>query len=103
MFVWVFHRISGVILILLIGFKFLTGFGIDKHFGQDTVEFWRALHNNTASNILLLFLFIYHSLYGLRTIIFDLGYKKEKVLFWAFSLFGFVLFVSVSLYFYLRP
>lgn len=103
MFVWLFHRISGVILILLIAFKFLTGFGIDKHFGQESVEFWRALHNNTPSNIILLFLFIYHSLYGLRTIIFDLGYKKEKELFWVFSILGLVLFIFISLYFYLKP
>ena len=101
MFVWVFHRISGVILILLIGFKFLTGFGIDKQFGQESVEFWRALHNNTALNIILLFLFIYHSLYGLRTIIFDLGYKREKELFWLFSIAGMVLFIVLSLRFYL--
>lgn len=103
MFVWVFHRISGVVLILLIGFKFLTGFGIDKHFGQESVEFWRALHNNTFINILLLFLFIYHSLYGLRTIIFDLGYKKEKELFWGFSTLGLILFIVLCLRFYLRP
>ena len=103
MFVWLFHRISGVILILLIAFKFLTGFGIDKHFGQESVEFWRALHNNTPSNITLLFLFIYHSLYGLRTIIFDLGYKREKELFWVFSILGLVLFIIISLYFYLKP
>lgn len=103
MFVWVFHRISGAILILLIGFKFLTGFGIDKHFGQESVEFWRTLHNYTPLNILLLFLFIYHSLYGLRTIIFDLGCKREKELFWGFSFLGLVLFVAVTLYFYLKP
>ena len=95
MFVWVFHRISGLVLILLIGFKIYSGFGVVGKFGQEVVPYWTVLHDNTIADLIIILLFIYHSLYGLRTCLVDWGVKKEKELFWSFSAIGLVLYVFV--------
>jgi succinate dehydrogenase/fumarate reductase cytochrome b subunit len=80
MFVWLFHRISGVSLIVLFGIKILTSFFL---YTKDQKPDWAlSLHRQPALNILILVLFTFHSIYGLRTIVIDLGYKKEKQLFW---------------------
>jgi succinate dehydrogenase/fumarate reductase cytochrome b subunit len=101
MFVWVFHRISGILLIIFIGMKFFTGFGLDKQFGQAKVEFFRPIHNNHPLDLILLFLFLFHSLYGMRTIIYDLGVKKERLLFWCATLTGLLLFFVIGFRFYI--
>ena len=95
MFVWVFHRISGLIMILLFAFKIYSGFGTVGQFGEDVVPYWTELHNNLAVDLVSILLFIYHSLYGLRTCLVDLGVKKEKELFWGFSAAGIVLYLFV--------
>jgi len=95
MFVWVFHRISGLILILLIGFKIYSGFGVVGKFGQDVVPAWTKLHDNSVSDLIIILLFIYHSLYGLRTCLVDLGVKKEKELFWGLSALGLAIYAFV--------
>ena len=95
MFVWVFHRVSGLILILLIGFKMYSGFGVAGSMGEDLVPYWTALHSSLAVDMIVMFLFIYHSLYGLRTCLVDLGVKKEKELFWGFSALGLILYLFV--------
>lgn len=95
MFVWVFHRISGLILILLVGFKMYSGFGVAGAMGEEVVPYWTELHSNTAADLVVILLFIYHSLYGLRTCLIDLGVKKEKELFWGFSAAGMVIYIFV--------
>ena len=80
MFIWLFHRISGVILIVLFSIKILTSFFL---FTKDKKPDWAlSLHRQPVLDILILILFTFHSLYGLRTIAIDLGYRKEKQLFW---------------------
>jgi succinate dehydrogenase/fumarate reductase cytochrome b subunit len=95
MFVWVFHRVSGLILILGMGFKIYTGFGTAGALGMDDVPYWTSLHGNLAIDLAVIFLFIYHSLYGLRTCLVDLGVKKEKELFWGLSALGLALYAFV--------
>jgi len=80
MFIWLFHRISGVTLIILFGIKILTSYFL---FTKDQKPDWAlSLHRNPVLDILILVLFTFHSLYGLRTVAIDLGYRKEKLLFW---------------------
>lgn len=80
MFIWLFHRISGVSLIVLFSIKILTSFFL---FTKDKKPDWAlSLHRQPALDVLILILFTFHSIYGIRTIIIDLGYKKEKMLFW---------------------
>lgn len=84
MFVWLFHRISGVALIALMGIKILTGYFL---FGKEQKPDWAlSLHRHPVLDVLILVLFTFHSAYGLRTILIDFGCRKEKALFWAFSI-----------------
>jgi succinate dehydrogenase cytochrome b556 subunit len=81
MFIWLFHRISGAALIVLFGIKILTSYFL---FTKDQKPDWAlSLHRHPVLDILILILFTFHSLYGIRTIVIDFGYRKEKQLFWA--------------------
>jgi succinate dehydrogenase/fumarate reductase cytochrome b subunit len=71
MFVWIFHRLSGLLLILLLGLK---------------PDWALVLHTNPLSDTLIIVLIVFHAFYGLRTVIIDLGLQKEKLLFWIFTL-----------------
>ncbi len=99
MFIWLFHRISGVTLIVLFGIKILTSYFL---FTKDKKPDWAlSLHRQPALDILLLILFTFHSVYGLRTIAIDLGYRKEKQLFWAANVVA-TLISAVLIFFYVR-
>ncbi len=79
MFIWLFHRISGVFLIILFGIKILTSFFL---FTKDNKPDWAlSLHRQPVLDVLILILFTFHSIYGLRTIVMDFGYRNEKRLF----------------------
>jgi succinate dehydrogenase/fumarate reductase cytochrome b subunit len=80
MFIWLFHRISGLTLIVLIGIKILTGYFL---LPKDNRPDWAlSLHRHPVIDVLILILFTFHSIYGIRTVIIDFGYRKEKLLFW---------------------
>ena len=98
MFIWLFHRISGVTLIILFGIKILTSYFL---FTKDKKPDWAlSLHRNPVLDILILILFTFHSMYGLRTVAIDLGYRKEKELFWIANVAAAVISVAlVILYF----
>jgi succinate dehydrogenase/fumarate reductase cytochrome b subunit len=86
MFVWVFHRLSGLLLIVLLGFKFLTSFFLMT---KDQKPDWAlVLHTNPLIDNLLIVLVVFHAFYGLRTVIMDMGARREKLLFWVFTILG---------------
>lgn len=86
MFVWVFHRISGILLIVLLGIKFLTSFFLMT---KDQKPDWAlVLHTNPLSDTLLIIAVVFHALYGLRTVLIDMGLRREKLLFWVFTILG---------------
>ena len=89
MLIWLFHRISGLALILLIGIKIISGYALTGEIQLARTDTW---HVNKTIDVLILFLFIFHSLYGVRTIIIDMGVKREKLLFWSFNSIAIVLF-----------
>jgi len=93
-FVWVFHRVSGLLLIVLIGVQLITGFVQATPAAPATIKSAAALHQHEALVCLLVFLFIFHSLYGIRTILMDLGMRRERSLFWACTAVGLLLYVS---------
>jgi len=92
MFVWIFHRISGLLLIVLVAFQLVTGFFQASTSNLESVEAMADLHKHATLNCLMVFLFIFHALYGIRTILMDLGVKAEKLLFWACTILGLVVF-----------
>jgi succinate dehydrogenase/fumarate reductase cytochrome b subunit len=89
MFIWVFHRISGLLLIVLLSFKFLTSFFLMTK--QQKPDWALVLHTNPLIDTLLIVLVVFHALYGVRTVIMDLGARKEKLFFWIFTGLGIVL------------
>ena len=93
MFVWVFHRLTGLLLVILLSLKFTTSFFLMTK-GQKP-DWALVLHTNPFLDVLLILTAVSHAFYGLRTIIIDLGVRKEKLLFWIFS--GLIMVVSILL------
>ncbi|MGD1010234.1 MAG: hypothetical protein ABR951_08810 [Candidatus Aminicenantales bacterium] len=100
MFVWLFHRISGLLLILLLGVKFLTSFFLMTK-GQKP-DWALLLHTNPLTDSFLIVAGVYHACYGLRTVIIDLGVRKEKMLFWVFTTLGTVITAGLLVIYYTR-
>lgn len=99
MFPYYFIRFSGPLLLILVGVKILSGYAL---IGRIAGVSWLSdLHQNRALDILLLFLFIFHALYGLRLFLIDLGMmKKERSLFWILTILSAGLFVVSYIYFF---
>lgn len=100
MFVWVFHRISGLLLILLIGIKFLTSFFLMTK--EQKPDWALVLHTNPLIDTLLIISVVFHALYGLRTVAIDLGLRKEKLLFWVSTLLSLVLSALLLVLYFTR-
>ena len=100
MFIWLFHRVSGLLLILLLGVKFLTSFFLMTK--EQKPDWALVLHTNALTDTLLIILIVFHALYGLRTVIIDLGMKKEKLLFWVFTLLSVVLSALLLVVYFTR-
>ncbi len=100
MFVWIFHRISGLLLILLLSLKFLTSFFLMTK--EQKPDWALVLHTNPITDTLLIISIVYHALYGLRTVIIDLGVRKEKQLFWIFTFLGFLLSAALLVLYFTR-
>ena len=100
MFVWVFHRVSGILLIVLLTIKFLTAFFLMTK-GQKP-DWALLLHTNPLSDTLLIISGVYHALYGVRTILMDMGLRREKLLFRLFTLLGAVVSVLLLLLYFTR-
>ncbi|MFQ6070079.1 MAG: hypothetical protein ACE5LC_06090 [Candidatus Aminicenantales bacterium] len=100
MFIWVFHRVSGLLLIVLLGIKFVTSFFLMTK-GQKP-DWALVLHTNPFSDSLLIISIVFHALYGLRTVIIDLGLRKEKLLFWVFTTLGTLLSAGLLILYFTR-
>jgi len=89
MFVWVFHRITGILLVVLLGLKFATSFFLMTK--EQKPDWALVLHTNPLSDTLLIIAVVFHALYGLRTVVIDMGLRREKLLFWLFTILGVIL------------
>jgi succinate dehydrogenase cytochrome b556 subunit len=99
-FVWMFHRISGAVLIFLMAFQLLTGFFQASTSNSSLVKTMADLHRHALLNCLMVFLVLFHALYGVRTILLDLGVGREKLLFWLCTVLGSVLFAVFLVLFF---
>ncbi len=100
MFVWVFHRVSGLLLILLLSLKFLTAFFLMTK--EQKPDWALVLHTNPFIDTLLIISVVFHAFYGLRTIAIDLGLRKEKLLFWISTLLSLVLSALLLAFYFTR-
>ena len=100
MFVWLFHRISGVLLVVMLAFQFSTGFMQAGSPRPEMLKVASALHRHTTMNCLLVFLVVFHGLYGLRTIALDMGLRREWLLFWLCTLLGTAIFAAFLVYYF---
>lgn len=100
MFIWVFHRISGILLVALIAIKFITAFFLMTK-GQKP-DWALLLHTNALTDTLLIIGGVYHAFYGLRTVIIDLGVRKEKLLFWVFTVLASAVTIFLLIFYYTR-
>ncbi|MDH5383297.1 MAG: hypothetical protein OEY18_01220 [Candidatus Aminicenantes bacterium] len=100
MFVWVFHRISGLLLIILLGVKFFTSFFLMTK--EQKPDWALVLHTNPFIDTFLIVSIVFHAFYGLRTVIIDLGVRKEKKLFWIFTLLSVAVSAALLLVYFTR-
>jgi len=99
MFIWLFHRLSGLTLIVLIGIKILTGYFLLPKEGRP--DWALSLHRHPVIDVLIIVLFTFHSIYGIRTVIIDFGFRKEKLLFWLSNIVAAII-STVLIYFFVR-
>lgn len=99
MFPYYFVRFSGPLLLILVGVKILSGYSLVG--GIQGASWLSTLHTNRTLDLILLFVFIFHALYGLRLFLIDLGMvKKEKLLFWVSTVASAGLFIFSYFYFF---
>lgn len=100
MFVWIFHRITGILLIALLGAQLVTGFFQASISNLESVKTIAGLHKHAGLVCLLVFCATFHALYGVRTILLDLGLKHERLQFWVATALGTVLFAAFLLHYF---
>ncbi len=99
MFPYYFIRFSGPLLFILVGLKILSGYAMT---GKIQAAAWLTnLHLSKTLDFSLIFLFIFHALYGIRLFLIDLGMiKQESILFWGFTIISAGLFAFSYIYFF---
>jgi succinate dehydrogenase/fumarate reductase cytochrome b subunit len=100
MFIWVFHRVTGLLLIGLLAIKFLTSFFLMTK--AQKPDWALLLHTNPLTDTFLIVAGVYHAFYGLRTIVIYLGVRKEKALFWIFTSLGTLVTAALLVIYYSR-
>jgi succinate dehydrogenase/fumarate reductase cytochrome b subunit len=101
-FVWIFHRISGLLLVVLLAFQFSTGFLQAGSARAESLKTAAALHRHAPLICALVFLATFHGLYGLRTILLDLGLRRERFLFWSSTLLGTGAYAAFLVFYFTR-
>ena len=99
MFPYYFIRFSGPLLLILVGIKIFSGY---SSVGKiQVIPGLSDLHFNKTLDFFLIFLFVFHALYGLRLFLIDFGMMKwEKLLFWIFTIMAIGIFILSYIYFF---
>ncbi len=80
---WLFHRISGLILVVLVGLKIYSGYAMVGKAPQPA--FLAGVHMKPWLDVPLIFFVTFHVAYGLRLMLIDLGVTWDRFLFWFFT------------------
>jgi len=62
----------------------------------------RLVHTNPLTDTFLIISVVYHAFYGIRTVIMDMGFRNEKLLFRMFTLLGGVVSALLLLLYFTR-
>jgi len=100
MFVWIVHRVTGLMLIVLLAIKFLTSFFLMTK--AQKPDWALLLHTNPLTDTFLIVAGVTHAFYGLRTVVIDLGVRKEKLLFWIFTTMAALVTAALLIVYYTR-
>ena len=115
---WVFHILAGAVILILLGLHMFTmhleailgflGLGYQGTLSADVVFQRSKQIFFMATYIILLGTALYHGLYGLRNILFELTLTRsfEKVINMVFSIAGIFLFLYgtyVAIYVFIQP
>jgi succinate dehydrogenase/fumarate reductase cytochrome b subunit len=92
---WVrkFHRVSGLALIVVVALKILSGYAVTGRLAFWNPEQATLIHTAKLIDVPLVFLFIFHSLYGIYKIL-QPRFLNKAVLFWTLNAAGCVLFIG---------
>lgn len=96
MVAWLSQRITGLVLLILIPWKIYSGYALAGRVPR--IPGLLSRHVLTTLDGLILVAVIFHITYGLRVVLVDLGFKQEKLLFYAATLLG-VFLSLISLYY----
>jgi len=91
MWVWIFHRITGLFIMGYLLFHLVEV--MLSHFGSDVYDIffgWGYTRWMQSLDLLLMAALLFHSMNGLRVILFDLGIgiRKQKIVFASVMLLG---------------
>ena len=99
-FIRIFHRWSGLFLIVFIALKILSGYVIAGQLGILSNRVGYLIHYAKVVDIPLLFLFIFHSIYGVYKIV--QRKVKDKVGFFLIATFlALLLYITAILFIYI--
>ena len=90
---WLVHRISGLLLIVLLATKLVSGLFM---LPEEDPSWALPLHRHAVLDIALIFLLCLHACFGLKTVLFELGIFKEKLLAWAATVLALILSVAAT-------
>ena len=95
---WLVNRISGLVMIILMGIKLVSGLYL---LPEEKPSWALTFHRQTVLDVILIFLICLHACFGLKTILFEIGIFKEKILAYATTIISLTLSV-IAVILYLR-
>ena len=95
---WLVNRASGLLLIILLGTKLVSGLYL---LPEEKPSLALTLHRQAVLDVMLIFLICFHACFGLKTILFEIGLFKEKILTYSATVLALILSVTAVIV-YLR-
>ena len=100
-FIRTFHRWSGILLILTVSLKILSGYAINGFLSFFSQSSGYKIHYARWIDIPLIFLFIFHASYGILKIVIPKNNKKNQTVFLITNCVAMVLFLTAMLFIYI--